>query len=72
MSLVKKTSTKKRRKRAQEIEEEYRSIHWAFRGGNRQAQHHLESELMRGVRGSRGISTATSAMEEGYCCMVVL
>lgn len=61
LNLVNKTSTKKRWKREQEIKEEYRSLSWACRDGNRQAQPHLELDLLRGMRGSKGISTATSS-----------
>ena len=58
-----KTRTKKRWKRGQDIEEEYRSISWACRDGDSQAQPRLELELVRGMRGNKGISRATSAAE---------
>lgn len=43
----------------------YRSISWDSWDENGQAQPHLELELVKGMSGNRGISTATLAAEGG-------
>lgn len=43
--------------------EAYRSISWDCWDENRQAQPRLELELMKGMRGNKGISTATLAAD---------
>lgn len=50
-------------KRGQDMEQKYRSLSQDCRDENRQAQPRLELELVKGMSGNKGISTATLAAE---------
>lgn len=52
--------------------EAYRSLSQDCRDENRQAQPHLELELVKGMSGNKGISTATLAAEGRLLLTVIL